>query len=83
VVQLYLKPLDPKRPRALKELRGIERVTLKPGESKQITFSVRPDRDLRIYDETKKDYAVDAGRFEVQVGASSTDVRARAAFAVN
>ena len=83
VVQLYVKPLDPKRPRALKDLRGIERVSLKPGESKQISFTLQPDRDLRIYDADKKAYAVDAGRFEVQVGASSADVRARAPFTVN
>jgi beta-glucosidase len=82
IVQLYLKPLDPKRPRALKDLRGIERVSLKPGESRQVTFTVQPARDLAIYDPAKKDYAVDPGKFEVQVGASSTDIRAKAPFTV-
>jgi len=81
VVQLYLKPLDPQRPRALKELRGIERVTLAPGESRQVSFVVQ-SRDLAIYDEAKKAYAVDAGRFEVQVGASSADVRAKSVLTV-
>ena len=82
VVQLYLKPLDPKRARAIKELRGIERVTLEPGQSRQVSFTVKPDRDLTIYDDTKKTYAVDAGRFEVQIGASSADIRERAVLAV-
>jgi beta-glucosidase len=82
VVQLYLKPLDPKRTRALKELRGFERLTLAPGESRQVSFQVKPDRDLTIYDEAKKAYAVDAGKFEVQIGASSADIRAKASIAV-
>ncbi len=82
VVQLYLKPLDPKRTRALKELRGIERVTLDAGQSRQLSFTVKPDRDLTIYDDAKKAYAVDAGRFEVQIGASSADIRAKSVLTV-
>src|SRR5262249_20908848 len=77
VVQLYLAPLAPQRTRARKELRGIERIELKPGESRQVGFTVKPDRDLTIYDEAKKSYVVDPGRFEVQIGASSGDIRAR------
>jgi len=82
VVQLYLKPLDPKRERALKELRGIERLTLEPGQSRQVSFTVKPDRDLAIYDDVKKAYAVDPGSFEVQIGASSADIRAKASLTV-
>jgi beta-glucosidase len=83
VVQLYLHPIDPQRARALKELRGIERITLKPGESRSVTFTVVPSRDLTIYDEMGKAYAVDPGRFELQIGASSADIRAKAAFSVS
>jgi len=83
VVQLYLRPLDPKRTRAHKDLRGIERLTLAPGESRQVSFQVKPDRDLTIYDDVKKAYAVDPGNFEVQIGASSADIRARATLTVN
>ena len=43
---------------------------------------MKPDRDLTIYDDVKKAYAVDAGRFEVQIGASSADIRAKAVMAV-
>jgi beta-glucosidase len=43
---------------------------------------VKPDRDLIIYDDTKKAYAVDPGRFEVQIGASSADIRAKTVMAV-
>ena len=83
VVQLYLKPLTPMRTRAHKDLRGIERLTLAPGESRQVSFEVKPDRDLTIYDDVKKAYAVDPGNFEVQIGASSADIRARATLIVN
>jgi len=82
VVQLYLEPLAPSRPRARKELHGIERVTLAPGESRRVTFTVKPARDLTIYDEAKPGYAVDAGRFEVQIGASSADIRARSVLTI-
>jgi beta-glucosidase len=82
VAQLYLRPLDAKRTRALRELRGIERVELKPGESKLVKFTVKPDRDLAIYDDVKKAYAVDPGRFDVEIGASSSDIRAKATLVV-
>jgi beta-glucosidase len=78
VVQLYLQPLAPTRTRALKELRGMQRITLTPGESRKVSFTVQPARDLAIYDEVKKAYAVDPGKFEVQIGASSADIRAKA-----
>jgi beta-glucosidase len=77
VVQLYLKPLTPKRERALKELRGIERISLEPGQSRQVSFTVKPDRDLTVYDDGKNAYVVDPGAFEVQIGASSADIRAK------
>ena len=47
-----------------------------------MSFTVQPDRDLAIYDDAKKAYAVDAGRFEVQIGASSADVRAKSVMTV-
>jgi beta-glucosidase len=57
-------------------------VALEPGESRQVTFTIKPDRDLTIYDDVKKSYAVDPGKFEVQIGASSADIRQRAILAV-
>jgi beta-glucosidase len=83
VVQLYLAPVGAQRERAVQELRGIERVELGPGESRRIAFTIAPRRDLAIYDDARHAYAVDPGRFEVRVGASSADIRARAALTVN
>jgi beta-glucosidase len=77
VVQLYLAPEKPVRERALKELRGFQRVHLQPGEERSLEFSILPSRDLRIYDEASAAYVVDPGKYEVQVGASSGDIRQR------
>ena len=78
VVQLYLRPLEPKRERALRELRGFQRISLAPGEAREVAFTFTPATDLRHYDEAAGAYAVDPGRYAVDVAASSADVRASA-----
>jgi beta-glucosidase len=75
VVQLYLRPTDAKQPRALKDLRGIARVSLQPGETRTVSFTFTPAEALRHYDEARGQYVVDAGAYEVQLGASSADIR--------
>ena len=82
VVQLYVAPLDSKLARSVKELRGVQRVALKPNESGQVKFTVKAATDLRHYDVDAKRYAVEPGKYELQVGASSADIRARQPFAV-
>jgi beta-glucosidase len=67
----------------VKELRGVKRLTLQPGQSENVIFTIKPEKDLRHYDVDAKRYAVDAGRYEVQVGASSADIRATQTFMVN
>jgi beta-glucosidase len=44
---------------------------------------VQPARDLTNFDEATKAYAVDPGVFELQLGASSADIRARKTLSVN
>ncbi|HVY79468.1 MAG TPA: glycoside hydrolase family 3 C-terminal domain-containing protein [Steroidobacteraceae bacterium] len=83
VVQLYARALRPREPRALKDLRGIERITLQPGESRRVSFTLVPNRDLTYYDEERKAYVVDAGQYELQVGASSRDIRATSTLTVD
>jgi beta-glucosidase len=77
VVQMYLRPVDPRRPRASRELRGFERIGLAPGERHSVSFTFSPATDLRHYDEAAGAYAVDPGEYEVEVGASSADIRLR------
>jgi beta-glucosidase len=83
VTQLYVRALEPRERRALKELRGIQRVTLKPGESRRVSFTLVPERDLTHYDVARKRYAVDPGRYELQLGASSSDIRLKSTLAVD
>ncbi|MCC5043571.1 MULTISPECIES: glycoside hydrolase family 3 protein [Xanthomonas] len=82
VVQLYLHPLNPQRERARKELRGFQRITLQPGEHREVSFTITPREALRIYDEQRKAYAVNPGAYELQIGASSADIRSKQRFTV-
>jgi beta-glucosidase len=77
VVQLYVRRARARPPAAIRELRGFERVPLKAGERKRVRFTLVPERDLARYDEGRKALAVEPGEFEVEVGASSRDVRLR------
>lgn len=79
VPQLYLVP--PKsgeiRPKLL--LRGFDRISLKSGESKRVSFTV-PDDKLAFWNIGKKEFEVDRGEWTALVGASSADIRLKAAF---
>ncbi|RYZ69969.1 MAG: glycoside hydrolase family 3 protein, partial [Lysobacteraceae bacterium] len=83
VVQMYLKPLQADRDRARKDLRGFQRIALQPGEQRTLSFSFKPSEDLRVHDPgSDTGYAVDVGRHEVQLGASSADIRLSAELTV-
>ena len=82
IVQLYVRAPDSAGPRARKDLRGVARVALSAGASREVTFTIDAAKDLPRYDSAAKDYVVDAGRYEVQAGASSADIRQRAGFEV-
>jgi beta-glucosidase len=75
VVQLYVRSLAAKVPEANKELRGFARVPLAPGEQRVVTFELTPATALTHYDAGAKGLAVAPGDYEIQVGASSHDIR--------
>ena len=77
VVQLYIAESKPKLERPPKELKGFQRVALKAGESAAVKFEI-DQRALSYYDALRHNWLTDFGDFEVQVGASSRDIRARA-----
>jgi beta-glucosidase len=72
VVQLYLRDLESKEVRPLKDLRGFERVHVNAGQTVVATMSLGPD-DLAYYDTEKGDYAVERGEYEILVGPSSEE----------
>ena len=80
VVQLYLKDKVSSVTTYESVLRGFERVTLKPGETKEVTFTLLPE-DLQILDKNYR-WVVEPGEFEVMVGASSTDIRLSRTFEI-
>jgi len=69
VVQIYIRDQVSSVTRPIKELRGFERVTLKPGESKQVRFTLGPD-ELSMIDR-RMQRVVEPGRFDVMAGTSS------------
>ncbi len=77
VVQLYVHDVESSQPMPLRQLRGFERISLDKGEQKNVTFTLNAAKDLRYYDATQQQYAVDPGAFEIQVGSSSADIRLR------
>lgn len=80
VVQLYIRDVQSSVTTYEKNLRGFERVHLKPGESKEISFMVTP-ADLELLN-LKNDWVVESGEFKVMIGASSEDIRLEKPFMV-
>lgn len=68
VPQIYVRSAD-----GAKRLAGWGRVTLQPGEARQVTVTAEP-RILAHWDETRQRYVIDAGRYEVELAHSATDV---------
>lgn len=75
VVQLYVKDVEPDTWMPEKQLRKFERISLKKGETKTITFDLDISKDFRYYDPMYREYRVEPGDFEIQIGASSKDIR--------
>ena len=61
-------------------LRGFDRVHLKPGESKTVTFTIIPEFLELLNADMKR--VVEPGMFKVMVGASSTDIRLEGEFEI-
>ncbi|TYT63380.1 glycoside hydrolase family 3 N-terminal domain-containing protein [Natrialba swarupiae] len=76
VVQLYTRATNPSQARPVTELRGFERVSLEPGESKRVSFELSATQ--LAYHDLEMTLTVEEGPYEVQIGRSSTDVVATA-----
>ena len=75
VVQLYIRDLVGKVIRPVKELKGFQKLYLKKGESKTVSFNISPE-DLKFYDEDLN-YDWEAGEFDIMIGTCSADVQTK------
>lgn len=80
VVQLYIRDMFSSVVTYDSQLRGFERVTLNPGETKTVEFTIKP-QDLELLDINMK-WTVEPGVFEVMIGASSEDIKLTKKFEV-
>ncbi len=80
VVQLYIKDEVSSVTVYETQLRGFERITLEPGETRTVHFLIKPD-DLKLLDKKMK-WVVEPGMFDVFIGSSSEDIRIKGKFSI-
>jgi len=81
VTQLYIGDPSSQVPRPPKELKGFERVTLKPGELSHVIFKLNR-RSLAYWDVSSRNWKVDPGKFVAYAGDSSEHLPLRAEFTI-
>ena len=79
VLQLYVSDLAASVARPVKELKGFEKVYLRPGESRSVEFTLTR-QDLSFFDADEHAWVAEQGDFEALLGTSSADIRARLPF---
>ena len=79
VVQLYVRDVKSSVDRPVKELKGFRRVTLNPGEARDVSFTLDKSA-LSFYSAAKDEWVAEPGAFEVWIGASSRDIRLKGTF---
>jgi beta-glucosidase len=72
-VQLYIRDMVGSIARPVKELKGFQQITLKPGETRKVSFTISVD-DLKFYNNDLK-YIYEPGDFKVFIGTNSRDVK--------
>jgi beta-glucosidase len=80
VVQLYIRQSHTSVTRPVQELKGFQRISLAPGETRTLTFQLDV-RQLGFYNQAMA-YVVEPGVIEVMIGSSSQDIRARGTFTI-
>ena len=75
VVQLYIRDLVGKVVRPVKELKGFQKIFLKKGESKTVSFNITPE-DLKFYDD-ELNFDWESGEFDIMIGTNSAQVQTK------
>ncbi|MCT4136117.1 glycoside hydrolase family 3 C-terminal domain-containing protein [Elizabethkingia anophelis] len=79
VAQLYISDLKSSVPRPVKELKGFEKINLKPGDQKEVSFTIDKSA-LSFFDAATHQWLAEPGEFEALVGASSSDIKTKMKF---
>lgn len=79
VAQLYISDLKSSVPRPVKELKGFEKINLKPGDQKEVSFTIDKSA-LSFFDAATHQWVAEPGEFEALVGASSSDIKTKMKF---
>jgi beta-glucosidase len=74
VVQMYVKHLDSAVERPIKELRGFERITLQPGETKTVRMPLKGGA-LTYWEAARQSFVVEPGKINIMLGSSSADAK--------
>ena len=81
VVQLYVQQVKSSLPRPIKELKAFSKVNLKPGESKQLLFTLNSEA-LSYYNDQLGKWVCEPGQYIVHIGTSAGDIRTSVKFEV-
>lgn len=73
VVQLYITDLVASVTRAVKDLKGFQKIMLQPGESKEVSFTITPEQ-LKFYNSNLK-FDWESGDFIIHIGTNSSDLK--------
>jgi beta-glucosidase len=71
-VQMYISDPVASVTRSVEDLRGFKKVTLQPGEKREVSFNIRPD-DLKFYN-SELVYDWEPGDFLIRIGANSSEL---------
>jgi len=81
VVQLYLKSPDARAENPLRQLKGFKRIHLSKGDKQTVSFIL--DRESLAYYNAENRFVVESGTYEVQIGASSADIKLSTHFIIH
>lgn len=81
IVQLYIGDVKASEDRPKKELKDFQKISLEPGETKTVEFTITAD-DLQYFSTKSGDWTLEPGKFKAYICASETDVRGEVGFEV-
>jgi beta-glucosidase len=78
VAQVYVHQENPSLPRPVKELKGFQKIFLKPGESRQVSITL-DEAAFQYFNDLSNTWVFEPGTFDIMVGNSSRDIKLKGA----